>query len=151
MGVYAAGVAVMVTLLFFFDAQCQGRKFVMEGGGMAYVVFKVNDVLYRIASVPIDPKSKRDPEAEQRRQWRAITLLVKAKVVSITEKISTVEREFLSDAVMPSVIMASVGKIALCVGPPAAIFWQCWHQHWRTASGSPSMRTSTAPHAQRPV
>ena len=74
---------------------------VMEGGGMAYVVFKVNDVLYRIASVPIDPKSKRDPEAEQRRQWRAITLLVKAKVVSITEKISTVEREFLSDAVMP--------------------------------------------------
>jgi hypothetical protein len=74
---------------------------VMEGGGKAYVVFKVRDVLYRIASVPIDPKSKRDPEAEQRRQWRAITLLVKAKVVSINEKISTVEREFLSDAVMP--------------------------------------------------
>ncbi len=77
---------------------------VMEGADRAYMVFKVRDVLYRITTGPAKPKSRStrsDPAVEQRRQWRAIVLLVKAKVVSITEGISTVEREFLSDAVMP--------------------------------------------------
>lgn len=72
---------------------------VMEGNGQGYVVFKVRDTLYRIASPKI--ALKRDPEQEQRRQWRAILLLVKAKGVAIAEGISTVEKEFLADAVMP--------------------------------------------------
>lgn len=71
----------------------------MEGSDQHLVVFKVSEILYRIASAPTT-KAK-NPEQETRRQWRAIALLVKAKTVSIIEGISSVEREFLADVVMP--------------------------------------------------
>lgn len=73
---------------------------VMEGGGRAYVVFKVRDTLYRVAT-PAPTKGQRITDQQHRRIWRAITLLVKARAVAIREGITTVEREFLSDAVMP--------------------------------------------------
>lgn len=74
---------------------------VMEGGGRGYVVFKIRDTLYRIASPEIKIKARGSLEPEQRRTWRAIVLLVKARAVAIREGITTVEREFLADAVMP--------------------------------------------------
>lgn len=74
---------------------------VMEGGGRGYVVFKIRDTLYRIASPEIKAKRGASIEPEQRRRWRAIVLLVKARSVAIQEGITTVEREFLADAVMP--------------------------------------------------
>lgn len=74
---------------------------VMESSTQAFVVFLVRDVRYRITTAPFKAAKGQDIEQEQRRQWRAILLLVKAKVVSIMEGISTVEREFLADAIMP--------------------------------------------------
>lgn len=74
---------------------------IMESAVAAYVIFRIREIRYRITTGEIKPARGRDPAAEARRQWRAIVLLVKAKVVSIVEGISTVEREFLSDAIMP--------------------------------------------------
>lgn len=74
---------------------------VMEGGGRGYVVFKIRETLYRVASPEIKVKGRQDPAPEHRRIWRAIVLLVKARAVAIREGITTVEREFLADAVMP--------------------------------------------------
>lgn len=74
---------------------------VMEATNQAWLVFRIREVRYRITTGEIQVARGRKPEAEARRQWRAILLLVKAKVVSIVEGISTVEREFLSDAIMP--------------------------------------------------
>jgi hypothetical protein len=74
---------------------------VMEGGGRGFVVFKIRETLYRVASPEIEVKGRAEPEAESRRIWRAIVLLVKARSVAIREGITTVEREFLADAVMP--------------------------------------------------
>lgn len=72
---------------------------VMEGADRHYVVFLVNDIRYIITTPQL--VLKKDPEREARRQWRSIFLLVKAKCVAIAEGISTVEREFLANAVMP--------------------------------------------------
>lgn len=72
-----------------------------EAREKAWLVFRIREVRYRITTGEIQVARGRKPEAEARRQWRAILLLVKAKVVSIVEGISTVEREFLSDAIMP--------------------------------------------------
>lgn len=41
-------------------------------------------------------------EAEKRRLWRSLALLVKAKLEAVESGISTVEREFLADVVVPN-------------------------------------------------
>lgn len=74
---------------------------VMETAKQSWLVFAIRHVRYRITTGEIVVPRGKDPAREARRQWRAILLLVKAKVVSIVEKISTVEREFMADAVMP--------------------------------------------------
>lgn len=38
---------------------------------------------------------------EERRRWRALSIVLKAKLVAVEEGISTVEREFLADVVLP--------------------------------------------------
>lgn len=40
-------------------------------------------------------------EQEERRRWRALLLVVKAKLTAVSDGISTVEREFLSDLMLP--------------------------------------------------
>jgi hypothetical protein len=40
-------------------------------------------------------------EAEIRRRWRSLVLIVRAKLTAVTDGISTVEREFLADVVLP--------------------------------------------------
>lgn len=71
----------------------------MESDAEQMVVFRCNDVMYRI-SAPVDQSSSK-PEQRNKAVWRAIVLLVKAKKVAIDQGITTVEREFLSDTVMP--------------------------------------------------
>lgn len=41
-------------------------------------------------------------EAEERRRWRALCLVIKAKLEAVESQISTFEREFLADVVLPN-------------------------------------------------
>lgn len=41
-------------------------------------------------------------EQEERRRWRALLLVVKAKLTAVVDGISTVEREFLADLILPN-------------------------------------------------
>lgn len=41
-------------------------------------------------------------EAERRRRWRALVLVAKAKLEAVSSGISTIEREFLADLVLPN-------------------------------------------------
>lgn len=80
------------------------RMMVMEDGAVAQVYFEFFDGdakrVFMIETPPVDEKAK-DVEQETRRAWRALLLLVKAKRVAIQDGITTIEREFLADAVMP--------------------------------------------------
>lgn len=40
--------------------------------------------------------------AEQRRRWRSLVLVIKAKLAAVEDGISTVEREFLADVLLPN-------------------------------------------------
>ncbi len=40
-------------------------------------------------------------EAEQRRRWRSLALVIKAKLEAVNSEITTIEQEFLAHAVMP--------------------------------------------------
>lgn len=40
--------------------------------------------------------------AEVRRRWRSLALVIKAKLAAVEDGISTIEREFLSDLVLPN-------------------------------------------------
>lgn len=39
---------------------------------------------------------------ETRRRWRALLLVIKAKLTAVTDGISTLEREFLADIILPN-------------------------------------------------
>lgn len=41
-------------------------------------------------------------DQEVRRRWRALAAVLKAKLVAVSEGISTIEREFLADVVLPN-------------------------------------------------
>ena len=59
------------------------------------VVFEVRGTYYKITAPPA-----KGVQAE-RSAWRALVLLVKAKKVAIDQKITTLEREFFADVVLP--------------------------------------------------
>jgi hypothetical protein len=40
--------------------------------------------------------------AEERRRWRALLLVIKAKLTAVADGISTIEREFMSDLLLPN-------------------------------------------------
>ena len=59
------------------------------------VMFRLTD---RFVKLKISPRSDaRNVEQEERRVWRVLLLLVKAKLETIEAGLSTVEREFLAD------------------------------------------------------
>jgi len=83
------------------------------------ISFKLNDRHVRIflpMPLPDDPAitqsatgKKRNLSSQQsahdqevRRRWRALVLIVKAKLEAVESGITTLEREFLSDIVMPN-------------------------------------------------
>lgn len=58
-----------------------------------------------MVGVPLPDKRKLSPsrwDAECRRRWRCLLLILKAKFEAIESGISTIEREFLSDIVLPN-------------------------------------------------
>ena len=72
--------------------------------GRALVMFTLEARQYRM-DVPL-PSPKEHPDPRQREQrtkerWRAIVLMVKAKLELCALGVSTIEREFLADLVLP--------------------------------------------------
>lgn len=66
------------------------------------VVFEVRETYYRITAPPIAPTLTKAARAQaERSAWRALVLLIKAKKVAIEGRITTLEREFMADTVMP--------------------------------------------------
>jgi hypothetical protein len=47
------------------------------------------------------PAIRAEHEKETRRRWRALAAVIKAKLVAVEEGISTIEREFLADMLLP--------------------------------------------------
>lgn len=78
-----------------------GRIGIMEEpDGSGCLMFEFASRAYRL-QVPSQAKAK-SPDQEQRRLWRLMVLLVKAKLHAIQEGATTIEAEFLSATVMPS-------------------------------------------------
>ncbi|MEM6625310.1 MAG: hypothetical protein AAF719_01275 [Pseudomonadota bacterium] len=74
---------------------------IMFGGDEgSIVVFQAGDVMYKFAQPPL-AETIRNKEQAERAAWRALVLLIKAKTVAIQQGISTIEREFMADTVMP--------------------------------------------------
>jgi len=72
--------------------------------GRAIVMFALEGRQYRI-DVPLPSKkefrAERQHEQRVRERWRALILMVKAKLELCALGVSTVEREFLADLVLP--------------------------------------------------
>lgn len=68
----------------------------------ARVQFNAHNRIVRfVVSVP-DPKKVRDTAQEERRIWRALLLVIKAKLEAVESEIATFEEEFLAHIVMPN-------------------------------------------------
>lgn len=84
--------------------------------GMAMIGFKVNGISYKI-QMPIPDRSEyetdsrgytrsdtaieKDWDQEYRRRWRVIILLIKAKIEVVNIGISTFEKEFMTNILLP--------------------------------------------------
>ena len=77
-----------------------GKMAIYEDKAGSAVMFEIGAGMYRIM-VPI-PKAKTPAVAEQeeRRAWRLMLLLIKAKLEAVREGATTIEREFLSDRLL---------------------------------------------------
>ncbi len=62
------------------------------------VAFQIGDGMYRI-TVPTDPASA-NPAQDEKRSWRLMGLLIKAKLEAVKEGASSIEREFLADMLL---------------------------------------------------
>lgn len=71
---------------------------ISESADGSSVLFKIGMCAYRI-TIPVDHKAK-DPAQDERRAWRLMGLLIKAKLEAVREGATTVEREFLADMMM---------------------------------------------------
>jgi hypothetical protein len=78
--------------------------------GRALVQFKIQNVHVRLSvdvprreSYKARTELQREAQFEQevRRRWRVCALLVKAKLEAIASGVTTIEREFLADVVLP--------------------------------------------------
>ena len=72
---------------------------VYEAADKSAVAFRVTGRFYRI-TVPVRAKS-RGADQEERRAWRLLLLVVKAKLEAVREGATTIEREFLADMLTP--------------------------------------------------
>ena len=71
---------------------------IFESRTESSVAFTLADGMYRLTA-PVDPKAK-NPEQDERRVWRLLGLLIKAKLSAVAEGATTIEREFLADRVL---------------------------------------------------
>lgn len=87
----------------------------MHSSGTATIAFRIKGRAVRIVLPPPnvallerDRRGRARPPAalenaiaaETRRRWRALALVIKAKLTAVSDGISTVEREFFADVVM---------------------------------------------------
>lgn len=80
------------------------RFFFVQETDHAMIGFFLKDRLIRVTlPLPVEGRgpSKRSVEQQQRARWRALHLILKARLEAIRAGISTVEREFLPDTVLP--------------------------------------------------
>lgn len=73
------------------------RLAIYEDAAHAAVAFGFSGRLYRL---DVPRPSGKNAAQEERRAWRLILLLVKAKLEAVREGASTVEREFLADVIL---------------------------------------------------
>jgi hypothetical protein len=87
-------------------------------GGKAMVAFKMNNTAIRFLCAMPDPQEKRSThsgrgsrsprqaqtawEQAVRQRWRALLLIIKAKLEAVAAGIATVEEEFLNNVLTPS-------------------------------------------------
>lgn len=72
---------------------------VYEAGDQSSVAFRIAGRFYRI-TLPMATNAK-DAAQDERRAWRLMLLLMKAKLEAIREGATTIEREFLADMLLP--------------------------------------------------
>lgn len=72
---------------------------IFESDAQSAVAFTAAGRMYRI-TVPRSAKTK-GPRQDERRAWRLLLLLLKAKLEAIREGATTMEREFLADMLLP--------------------------------------------------
>lgn len=73
-----------------------------EYDGQVVMRFRVGSVMYQIERPDLPEIRGKSDEQRERAAWRALVLLVKAKRVAIEQGITTVEREFMADTVLPN-------------------------------------------------
>lgn len=73
------------------------RIVLMDEPTEALVMFMLVGRLIKIV-VPIEAKAT---DQERRSRWRALGLIIKAKLEAVEQKITTVEQEFLAHVVLP--------------------------------------------------
>lgn len=95
----------------------------------ARVQFTAHDRIVRFEVKLPDPKKFKDPSQEERRIWRSLLLVIKAKLEAVDTQIATFEEEFLAHIVMPNdrtvaeLILPqiaesySTGRMPLALGP----------------------------------
>lgn len=72
---------------------------VYESTERSSVAFRMSERFYRI-TVPAHA-GEANAAQEERRAWRLLILLIKAKLEAVREGATTIEREFLTDMMMP--------------------------------------------------
>lgn len=72
---------------------------IFESSLTGAVAFTLAGRMYRL-EVP-RPTTAKNPDQEERRAWRLLLLLVKAKLEAVREGATTIEREFLADMLLP--------------------------------------------------
>ncbi len=101
MAKYAQGTTTTIA-----TSQEEIRKLVVRFGATKFgtfedehgqtVMFQTSDIPYKI-TLPIN---KQLSSAEQKRRWRVLVAIVKAKMVAVEEEVSTFEREFIGNVVL---------------------------------------------------
>lgn len=74
------------------------RIAVYESAATSAVAFTLEGRMCRI-TIPTRPDAK-DPRQDERRAWRLLLLLLKAKLEAVREGATTIEREFLADMLL---------------------------------------------------
>lgn len=72
---------------------------IFESEASSALAFTAGGRMYRI-TVPRSPKPK-DPRQDEKRAWRLLLLLLRAKLEAVREGATTLEREFLADMLLP--------------------------------------------------
>lgn len=95
----------------------------------ARVQFTAHQRMVRFLVGLPDPKKTKNHEQEERRVWRSLLLVIKAKLEAVETEISTFEEEFLAHIVMPNgktvaeLILPQIaesyasGRMPLALGP----------------------------------